>query len=147
MAWVFPSSSNRPLLFKAHACTGDLSRDRFRANSLAQRQNPLDMLSTTKGRFSQSVALKLCFVASMRDRQLFWSKCLVICVVQRIIHPRTVRQTQWLDPFNRDRRCDRQFREEDILKRWVNSSLFMFSASLENLYSSWRITIGLCSGE
>ena len=35
MAWVFPSSSNRPLLFKAHACTGELSRDRFRANLLA----------------------------------------------------------------------------------------------------------------
>ena len=29
------SSSNRPMLFKAHACTGEISRDRFRANSLA----------------------------------------------------------------------------------------------------------------
>ena len=47
----------------------------------------------------------------MRDRQLFWSKCLV----QRIMHPGTVR----LDPFNRDRRCDRWLREEDMLKRWV----------------------------
>ena len=27
MAWVFPSSSNRPLLFKVHACTGGISRD------------------------------------------------------------------------------------------------------------------------
>ena len=33
--------------------------------------------------------------------------------------PGTVRQTQWLDPFNRDRRCDRWVREEDMLKRWV----------------------------
>ena len=32
---VFPSTSNRPLVFKAHACTGGLSRDRFPANSLA----------------------------------------------------------------------------------------------------------------
>ena len=49
MVWVFPSSSKRPLLFKAHACTGEISRDRFQANSLAERQNPLDMLSRTKG--------------------------------------------------------------------------------------------------
>ena len=35
MAWVFPLSSNRPLLFEAHACTGRISRDRFSANSLA----------------------------------------------------------------------------------------------------------------
>ena len=29
MAWDFSSSSNRPLLFKAHACTGRISHDRF----------------------------------------------------------------------------------------------------------------------
>ena len=51
------------------------------------------------------------------------------------MHPETVRQTQWLDPFNRDRRCDRWLREEDRLERCV-ISLFMFSASHENLYSS-----------
>ena len=28
---VFPSSSNPPLVFKAHACAGGLSRDRFLA--------------------------------------------------------------------------------------------------------------------
>ncbi|CAH3192066.1 unnamed protein product [Porites evermanni] len=34
------------------------------------------------------------------------------------MYPGTVRQTQWLDPFNRDRRCDRRWlREEDMLKR------------------------------
>ena len=58
IAWVFPSSSNRPLLFKAHVCIGEISRDRFQANSLAERQNPLDM----SGRLScQSVALTLWF--------------------------------------------------------------------------------------
>ena len=31
----------------------------------------------------------------------------------------TVRQTQGLDPFNLDWRCDRWLREEDMLKRWV----------------------------
>ena len=35
LASVFPSSSNRPLVFKAHACTSGLSRDRFPVNSLA----------------------------------------------------------------------------------------------------------------
>ena len=35
LALVFPSSSNRPLVFKAHACSGRLTRDRFPANSLA----------------------------------------------------------------------------------------------------------------
>ena len=34
MAWDFSSSSNRPLLFKAHACTGRISHDRFPANLL-----------------------------------------------------------------------------------------------------------------
>ena len=33
--------------------------------------------------------------------------------------PGTVRQTQWLDLFNRDPRCDRWLREEDMLERWV----------------------------
>ena len=27
MAWFFPSSLNRPLLFKVHACNGGISRD------------------------------------------------------------------------------------------------------------------------
>ena len=35
LALVFPSSSNCPLLFKAHTCTGGISRDRFPAISLA----------------------------------------------------------------------------------------------------------------
>ena len=39
------------------------------------------------------------------------------------MYPVTVKQTQWLDPFNRDRRCDRWLREEDMLKGWV---LFTF---------------------
>ena len=34
----------------------------------------------------------------------------MICVVLRIMHPGTVRQTQSLDPFNRDGRCDRWLR-------------------------------------
>ena len=38
------------------------------------------------------------------------------------MHPRTVRQTQWLDPFNRDPRCAcvRWLREEDMLKQEGN---------------------------
>ena len=35
------------------------------------------------------------------------------------MHPASVRQTQWLNPFNRDRRWDHWLREEDMLKRWV----------------------------
>ena len=31
-----------------------------------------------------------------------------------IMYPGTVRQTQWPNPFNRDRRCDRWLREEDM---------------------------------
>ena len=59
---VFPSSSNRPLVLKAHACTGALSRDRFPTNSLAQRQNHFEMLSRTRGSFfCRSVALTLWF--------------------------------------------------------------------------------------
>ena len=78
------------------------------------------MLPTTEGRFFVSrKRQRYGFVASMRDPQLFLSKCLVTCVVEGIMHPGTVRQTQWLDPFNRDRRCDRRLREEDMLKRWV----------------------------
>ena len=61
----------------------------------------------------------------MRDRQLFWWKCLVKCVVYGIMHPGTVRQTQWLDPFNRDKRCDRWLREEAMLKRWVIFTFFV----------------------
>ena len=34
------------------------------------------------------------------------------------MYPRTVRQTQWLDLFNPDRRRDRWLPEEDMLKRW-----------------------------
>ena len=33
------------------------------------------------------------------------------------MYPGTVRQTEWLDPFNRDRRCDRWLREEYMLKK------------------------------
>ena len=59
---LFPSSSNRPLVFKAHACTGGLSRGRFPANSLAKRQNHLEMLLRTKGSlFCRSFALTLWF--------------------------------------------------------------------------------------
>ena len=65
-------------------------------------------------------------MVSMRDQQLFWSKYLVICVVQRIMHPGTVRQTQWLDPFNGDQRCDRWSREEDMLKNSKKVSNFQF---------------------
>ena len=35
------------------------------------------------------------------------------------MHSGNVRQTQWLDPFNRDRRCDRWLQEEDMLKWWI----------------------------
>ena len=53
------------------------------------------------------------------------------------MHPGTVRKTQWLDPFNRDRRCDCWLREEDMpQKRWVISTFYVYSASHENLYSS-----------
>ena len=42
------------------------------------------------------------------------------------MYPGTVRQTQWLDPFNRDRRCDRRWlREEDMLKRWVMFTFYV----------------------
>ena len=46
------------------------------------------------------------------------------------MYPGTVRQTHWLDPFNRDadRRYDRWMQGEDMLKRWV-----MFSASFMQL--------------
>ena len=47
------------------------------------------------------------------------------CVVYGIMHPGTVRQTQWLDPFNRDKRCDRWLREEAMLKRWVIFTFFV----------------------
>ena len=36
------------------------------------------------------------------------------------MHPGTVRQTQWLDPF----KVHRWLREEDMLKRWVIFSFF-----------------------
>ena len=41
------------------------------------------------------------------------------------MYPGTVRQTQWLDTFNRDRRCDQQLREEDMLKRWVMFTFYV----------------------
>ena len=41
------------------------------------------------------------------------------------MYPGTVRQTWWLDPFNRDWRCDCWLQEEDMLKRWV---IFTFHA-------------------
>ena len=52
------------------------------------------------------------------------------------MHPGTVRQTQWLDPSNRDRRCDRWLREKDMSKRWVIFTFYMSSAGHENLYTS-----------
>ena len=42
------------------------------------------------------------------------------------MHPGTVRQTQWLDPFNGDRRCDRWSREEDMLKNSKKVGNFQF---------------------
>ena len=51
----------------------------------------------------------------------------MICVVLRIMHPGSVRQTQSLDPFNRDRRCDRLLREEDMLKNSKKVGNFHFS--------------------
>ena len=38
----------------------------------------------------------------------------------------TVRQTQWPDPFNGDRRCDRWLREEDMLKNSKKVGNFHF---------------------
>ena len=153
MSWIFPSSSNRPLLCKAHVCIGEISHDCFPANSLAQTQNPLDMLSRRKGSFFVTRQCRRCgFVASMRDRLLFWLKCLVICFVQRIMHPGTVRQTQWLDPFNQGQRCHRWLREEDMLKRWVIFTFFVqyksreFIQQLNKHYWAlfWRISV--CRG-
>ena len=42
------------------------------------------------------------------------------------MQPGTVRQTQWLDPFNGDRRCDRWSREEDMLKNSKKVGNFHF---------------------
>ena len=42
------------------------------------------------------------------------------------MHPETVKQTQWLDPFNRDRRCDHWLREEDKLKNRKRRIIFTF---------------------
>ena len=47
-----------------------------------------------------------------------------------------VRQRQWLDPFNRDRRWDRWLREEDMLKRWVIFTFYVYCKSREFIYSS-----------
>ena len=85
----------------------------------------------------------------MRDRLLFWSKCLVICVVQRIMYPGTVRQTQWLDPFNGDRRCDRCLREEKNAKKVGNFHFLCLYKSREFIqrvkkhYCAlfWRVTV------
>ena len=51
MAWVFPSSSNRPLLFKLHACTGRVSRDRFPANLSVRGKLPLTCRQEQKAAF------------------------------------------------------------------------------------------------
>ena len=68
MAWVFPSSLNRPLLFKAHAFTDGISRDRFPANSLALWQNPLDMLSRTKAAFLSVGGVNVVFFFCLYER-------------------------------------------------------------------------------
>ena len=149
MAWIFPSSSNRPLLFKARASTGEISRDRFRENSLAQRQSPLDMLSRTKGSFFQSVALTLCFCCLYERLTISLVEMFSnICFLED--NPsQHCQQTQWLDPFNRDRRCDPQFRKEDILKRWVNFTFCVqcksreFIQQLKKHYWAffWRVSV------
>ena len=58
------------------------------------------------------------------ERSRFWSKFSVICVVWKIMHPATVRQTHWWwlknDPFDRDRRCDCWMREGDMPKKVGN---------------------------
>ena len=51
----------------------------------------------------------------------------MMCVVLTIMYPGTVRQTQSLDSFNRDRRCDRWLREEDMLKNSKKVGNFHFS--------------------
>ena len=45
------------------------------------------------------------------------------------MHPGTVRQTQWLDPFNGDRRCHPWLREQDMPKKWV---IFTFSVKCKS---------------
>ena len=93
------------------------------------------------------------FVATVRDRKIFWSKFLVMCVVKKIMHPETVRQTHCLDPFNRDhRRCDRWMGGEDmgnfLLLRQCVTFAIKFRATRYNnkLYSSGKRTLGLCFG-
>ena len=41
LALLFSSTTNRSLPFKAHACTGEISRGRFQAISLARGKIPL----------------------------------------------------------------------------------------------------------
>ena len=131
LARVFSSSTNCSLLFKAHACAGEMSRGRFPQIHWLRGKILL------KGRlFYQLVALTLwlcclCERSTIILVEIFSDMC---CL--RIVHPGTVRQTQWLDPFNQDRRRDRWLREEDMLKRWVNLNFSCLSASQEDLYIS-----------
>ena len=57
------------------------------------------------------------------------------------MHPGTVRQTRWLDPFNRDRRCDRWLREEDMLKRWVTQFHFLCLVQVTRIYIAVEETL------
>ena len=41
------------------------------------------------------------------------------------MHPELSDKTHWLDPFIRDRRCNRSMRGEDMLKRWVIFSFYV----------------------
>ena len=42
------------------------------------------------------------------------------------MYPGTVREAQWLDPFNRDQRCDRWLREGRHAKK-VGTKVVMFT--------------------
>ena len=42
------------------------------------------------------------------------------------MHPGTIRQTQWLDLFDRDQPCDHWLREEDMLKNSKKVGNFQF---------------------
>ena len=57
------------------------------------------------------------------------------------MYPGTVRQTQWLDPFNRDRRCDRWSREEDMLKRWVMFTVYTCLVQVTKVYIAVEETL------
>ena len=90
------------------------------------------------------------FVATMRDRKLF-GRNFKSCVVQKIMHPRNVRQTHWLDPVHQDWRCNCWMRGEDMLKKCLIYSFYVqckFRAIQykKKLYSSVGKIIGLCLG-